>query len=277
MTTFHSTDWKHFVRYKVQVKEKVLRFRFLNGLQSDQKGYIHLWKDYNTFDQKLTVVPSGARRVPIKKDILHDFFCGSKTRLMKDITAQSPCRGKAYFTHLNGGRPYLVCLSPSSMLTVYTIPSRTHYILEKDVSRDQHKNRWMYIERVLAPTRFLKSWIGKSPKNQMTEFSGGYGRRFLGNSCLFHHDKNKYIFVGHKVFSFTTRSPIVSFVSPVGNSDVPYPFAIDQEGNAYLFLEEKILPRLSYDTSDPYDSFYSDAPPSSRAFSHSKTIHTPHI
>jgi hypothetical protein len=45
------------------------------------------------------------------------------------------------------------------------------------------------------------------------------------------------VFVGTCVLAFGTRSPIVSFVSPVGNSDVPYPYAVDRAGVVYLLIE----------------------------------------
>lgn len=79
-----------------------------------------------------------------------------------------------------------------------------------------------------------KIFIGKSPKNKMTEFSGGYGKKFDGNTILLHLFGNTYMFIGGEVIKFVAESKITTFVSPVGNSAVPYPFAVDESGNSYL-------------------------------------------
>ena len=36
----------------------------------------------------------------------------------------------------------------------------------------------------------------------MTNFSGGYGPKFDGNSILLQIDSNKYVFVGHNLYEF---------------------------------------------------------------------------
>ena len=48
-----------------------------------------------------------------------------------------------------------------------------------------------------------------------------------GNSMLLHLEGLQYAFIGDMVFSFTAKSTITKFVSLVGNSDVPYPWAMD--------------------------------------------------
>ena len=40
---------------------------------------------------------------------------------------------------------------------------------------------------------------------------------------------------------FESLSPIVKFVSPVGNSSVPYPFAVDKNRNYYLLGSTVIM------------------------------------
>ena len=71
----------------------------------------------------------------------------------------------------------------------------------------------------------------------MTKFSGGYGKFFDGNSILLKLSKNKYVYIGSVIYSFTSYNEITTFISPVGNSDVPYPYAIDEKNNYYLLLE----------------------------------------
>ena len=54
-----------------------------------------------------------------------------------------------------------------------------------------------------------------------------------------------------EVFGFRALTEIIDFVSPVGNSSVPYPYAVDAEGRYYLVIEEMVLQR-SAKTEDPF-------------------------
>lgn len=103
-----------------------------------------------------------------------------------------------------------------------------------------------------------KIFIGESPKNEMTTFSGGYGSDFLGNSILLQLEDNQYEFIGRTIFTFSSLAEIVEFVSPVGNNDVPYPHAIDIDGNTYLLIEEVVLLKGVSAASkvDPYSYYY---------------------
>ena len=67
-----------------------------------------------------------------------------------------------------------------------------------------------------------KTFLWKKSKNKLTISSGGYGAKFTGNSILLQITQNKYVFIGDKIFSFAPKSEIKKFVSPIGNSDVPY-------------------------------------------------------
>jgi hypothetical protein len=74
-------------------------------------------------------------------------------------------------------------------------------------------------------------WVGRSPEH------GVWGE---GNSVLIEildSGEAACVMIGASVFRFPTPDAgIADFVSPVGNSDVPYPYAIDGDGN-YVILE----------------------------------------
>jgi hypothetical protein len=83
--------------------------------------------------------------------------------------------------------------------------------------------------------KFVKIFIGKSPKIPMTEFSGGYGSAFDGNTILIQLTIYKYIYIGNpEIYTFTTpnKDIIKTYKSPVGNNGVSYPFAF---GEKYLY------------------------------------------
>lgn len=63
----------------------------------------------------------------------------------------------------------------------------------------------------------------------------------LGNSVLLRLKDNRYMFIGDSIYEFTTHAQIFKFDSPIGNNDVPYPWAIDKMGYVYLFNEKVVL------------------------------------
>lgn len=143
---------------------------------------------------------------------------------------------KTYYTHDNGGRPFKVTIS-GKIVNIYV----------------RNKVKEGYSKKPKMTFSCKKIFIGKSPSMTMTKVSGGIGKEFDGNSLLFevdngrendkkYHEKlYKYIFVGDIVYSFTTFSKIVEFVSPVGNNDVPYPYAINENKSYLLLIEYKII------------------------------------
>ena len=119
---------------------------------------------------------------------------------------------------------------------------------------EKDKEGWSYIQLALQIIP-QKIFIGKSPKNKMTEFSGGHGKYFDGNTILVKIDENKYIYIGGVIYSFTTDYEITKFISPVGNNDVPYPYAIDIKNNYYIMLDATIM-SVNHKIDNPYDYYY---------------------
>ena len=104
---------------------------------------------------------------------------------------------------------------------------------EEDAEEDEEDGELpTYEEEPCITFTAGKVFVGQSPK---------HGARFDGNSLLLHLEGLKYVFVGETVFSFTAKSPITKYVSPVGNNDVPYPWAMDEQGFRYLMTSSVIL------------------------------------
>lgn len=161
-----------------------------------------------------------------------------------------------YQTHNNGGRPYSVKVFPMIRdelipVEIYKNNSRWDDLLETEIDEIHMLNSY----------QVKKVFIGRSPRNIMTLFSGGFGPEFDGNSLLLKIDEYRYIFIGDKIFSFNTDFPIVEYTSPVGNSDVPYPYAKDENGNYYLMIEDVIIkhsPTLEREIEEgDFDDIYS--------------------
>lgn len=95
-------------------------------------------------------------------------------------------------------------------------------------------------------------FIGKSPLNSMTSFSGGHGPAFDGNSVLLHIEDDKYVYIGHVIYEFRSQNKIIDYISPVGNNCVPYPYAIDCEGKHFMLLEYSTIEKVIDEPNDYY-------------------------
>lgn len=159
-----------------------------------------------------------------------------------------------YYTHYNGGRPYKVIMEYKNV-SVYKFLHRTK---EKNKIIDTYENT------PICKYKALQIFVGKSIKNNMTKFSGGTGFKFDGNSILLNINNLTYIYIGKSIYKFNALNKIITYVSPIGNSDVPYPYAIDIDGNIYLINDNKIIINnidlienmINSQFDDPYSLYY---------------------
>lgn len=159
-----------------------------------------------------------------------------------------------YLIHDNYGHPFCVYISPNNIVDIYKRPKKGTNDTEQD------RDILEYYTVLVGQYKAEEVFIGKSPKNVMTKFSGGFGPRFDGNTILLKLNKYSYISITSKIIMFKTEHEIIKYVSPVGNNDVPYPYAIDTQKNYYLITEsvifkskEKIAKKYK---DDPYDYYY---------------------
>jgi len=159
--------------------------------------------------------------------------------------------GRSYFIHDNGARPFHVC-----------VVSPTCVRVEKFTGYDYDEHPAEAYETLFEWDDIAEIFIGKSPLNQMTGFSGGHGPEFDGNSILLRRGGEggplRYVYIGSEIYEFEAPSRITRFVSPVGNNNVPYPFAFDATGtHCYLFLEQVCITQFPVDHRDsPYEWYY---------------------
>lgn len=149
---------------------------------------------------------------------------------------------KTYYIHDNGGRPFKVIVDNNKKIATIFINTDYKGIYDHFIDLS-----------------FKKIFIGNSPSIEMTKFSAGYGKQFNGNSILLHINDNKYMYIGDTIYKFKTKNKIVKYVSPVGNNDVPYPYAIDDKQNYYLMIEHVIITNSYNELSDyeePYEYYY---------------------
>lgn len=122
----------------------------------------------------------------------------------------------------NGGIGYYVFICPiNSTVHVY---GRTQDILTGHFI-DEGPEIFTNLIGVYQP---LNIFIGKSSLNEMTGWSGGHGDRFDGNTILLrigNLSECRYLHIGSEIFQFETDELVIKYVSSVGNSGVPYPYA----------------------------------------------------
>lgn len=124
--------------------------------------------------------------------------------------------------------------------------------------------------------KYKKAFVGKSRKTKFTIESGAYGPEYDGNSILLQISQNQYIYIGPcgvwcGIIKFRSSEQIIKFESPVGNSNVPFSYAITETGKYFLLSEgviliknkvlslvfKKYLNSRGLDQTFPYDIFES--------------------
>ena len=169
----------------------------------------------------------------------------------------------SYQIHDNGGRPFEVEIEGND-IDVYAM----------EENHDEFEEWEEYGEDPILQIKGAREiFVGNSPENSMTRFSGGYGPDFYGNSILVKIDCDNYIYIGREIYEFNLLDgEVTEYISPVGNSDVPYPYAITDTGRIYLMLEKVYLLTEEIDkyidslpqkerealgeVDDPYDFYY---------------------
>lgn len=127
------------------------------------------------------------------------------------------------------------------------------YARTTDVVPDTHNhNDHIIFNRLVGKYTPVEIFIGKSEFNDVTEFSGGHGDRWNGNSILLRigtpkfctkligadeeigddspmsqctESEFRYLSIGTDIREFTTDEIITKYISSVGNNQVPYPYA----------------------------------------------------
>lgn len=155
-----------------------------------------------------------------------------------------------YLTHDNGNRPFSIWISPDTV---------TVRVYKQDWNNSDSEDPFSSSNytKLIKEFKCVNVFVGISQLNNMTSFSAGHGLLFEGNSILLNLGNNQYVFIGQKIFSFRTNHEIVNYMSPVGNNDVPYPYAIDSQGDCYLMIEDAVI-RVDDPTKldDPYVYYY---------------------
>jgi len=166
---------------------------------------------------------------------------------------------KSYLIHDNGGRPFKVTIKGKKAFisVICDYPGENNEVVyEPIVRRTLGPLEFSFIKEFIGLDNYDKIRIGQ----KITGYRPTLRSKTKGNSILFQvkSDKSnlkKYIYVGSEIYSFYTNELIDKYYSPIGNNDVPYPYAVSKN-NVYLMAEKKVLNREKVYLPDPYQQYY---------------------
>jgi hypothetical protein len=156
-------------------------------------------------------------------------------------------RDRLYEILDNGGVPFRVAL-----LEPFAYIYKTK--MDDDVE-DYDGGADQLVSELLHKTKYIRAHVGYNLINDMTRFSGATRNRILGdgNSILLTTKTESdnggspfwdtHMYIGERIITFQTRNAqIARLLSPIGNSGVPYSWAIDIKNNrAYLMHSLKSI------------------------------------
>jgi hypothetical protein len=164
---------------------------------------------------------------------VYKWIKNNKTKKVKRMS------GKSYEIINNGSTVFIAYVKPGSKIEVYTNLYREDRELEPD--------------KKVLDVSYSKLFLGDNLLND--PYYGKKGK-LIGNSLLIQTGKNKYVYVGSEIYSFETKEDIKEYYSPIGNSFVPYPYAVG-ETLTYFMLDKETIPNELLDLNkDAYGQYY---------------------
>lgn len=156
-------------------------------------------------------------------------------------------KGKTYETHDNGGRSFYVTVSGKKI----SVEKNTdvYKIVNGKVMNIKNPHKHLFDKTV------DEIFIGK--KSPTGGYDGLKPSEAEGNSLLV-RDGSKYMFIGHEIFEFQPikGDTIEKYYSDVGNSDVPYPYAVGKT-HIYIMLDKVAVDKSFFDMKKGiYEQYY---------------------
>jgi hypothetical protein len=167
---------------------------------------------------------------------------------MLGVLLSTLIRMVVYEIHDNGGRPFRVTVRGKAVS------------VEKSMNTFK-KVGGKFVD-IIAPHKHLfdvqveKVFVGKASPG------GGYDglkpSEAEGNSLLLQLPDNKFMYIGDYIYTFepVRGDTILRYYSDIGNSDVPYPYAVGKT-HIYIMLDRVAVEKSAFDMSEPiYEQYY---------------------
>lgn len=151
---------------------------------------------------------------------------------------------QSYETHANGGRPFRVDVHPQTASGNIPVDVKC---LEPVVATLGARELSLHYD-------CARVFIGRD-----TYVAADESAPHPGNTILLHLGDSQYIYVGETIKYLDLGGDIIGgYMSPIGNNDVPYPFAVSAT-HIYLLLDNVRVPICELDQiaqQDPYAVYY---------------------
>jgi hypothetical protein len=160
----------------------------------------------------------------------------------KEVRITQKKKGMKTYTMIDNGSEPFVADVTSSHVEIYS----QKYDNDKELYERNKK---------VIDTPYKNIFIGD---NDLKDTHSARKGKYPGNSILICIEPGKYIYSGREIYSLETNDgeEIKKYYSPVGNSFVPYPYAVG-ENYTYFMLDKKTLPNdLLNFKEDIYGQFY---------------------
>lgn len=163
--------------------------------------------------------------------------------------------GKSFITHDNGGSPYKVHIDKTTVTVFEQDDDLRDSVWELTKAKGRKERdkclAFVYVKKVYQIRNARKVYVGEYKGRKYK-----YSKLDKGNSVLVQLTQNKFAFIGNQIFTFKAKDMIESYQSPIGNSDVPYPWASGKTFT-YLLTENLWLENSEIKVKDdPYSDFY---------------------
>ena len=171
------------------------------------------------------------RSLPNKKRVYQWVRIGNKRATRK--------KSMSYTIIDNGSEPFVVDVYPSHI----------------EVFRQQFINSSYVRDKKVLDQKYQNIFIGD---NDLKDNAYAAKGKYKGNSILLFIRPGHYLYIGNEIYSFETKDNemISSYFSPVGNSEVAYPYAVG-EHHTYFMLDMEMVPNNHLDyKKDGYAQFY---------------------
>jgi hypothetical protein len=131
-----------------------------------------------------------------------------------------------YLIHDNGGTPFEVLVNED----------KNHLLVRLYDIDQSYESGTIHPSKPILDVIYSRIFLGGKLSDELLK----QYRFEWGNSILIQLVDDKYIYVGSQIYEFTSKNPILEYFSPIGNNDVPYPFA-RSANETYLMIENVII------------------------------------
>ena len=144
-----------------------------------------------------------------------------------------------YSIHDNGGTPFWVVITGKSVTVLKNM--NKYELIDGKHTEVQHPCKELFSKKV------DEVFVGKTSPT---------GPKSPPGTAILFRVGSTYTFIGRDIYQFSTNDVISKFYSDLGNSDVPYPYAVGEK-YVYIMLDKVAIEKTLFNMKeDIYKQYY---------------------